>query len=133
MTPKNTKVKNIRIVVLTIGTLLALLFLLAFVPKIIINASDTVHTPNPGREWEGQVMLAMFITYLVGYALAWFWRLWGGLIIIIASLVVSGPFILLDENYASLIFGIPLFIVGLLYILLYQFEQSGKDESRNKQ
>ena len=126
MTEKNTDLKSFRKVVLTIGTVLALFFLLAFVPKILINSSDKVHTPNPGREWEGQVMLAMFITYLVGYTIGWLWRLWGGIIIILASLVVSIPFVILDENYASLIFGIPQFVVGVLYILLYRFENLGQ-------
>ena len=78
ITKNNTDAKSFRNVVFIIGTLLALFFILAFVHKIIINSSDKVHTPNPGREWEGQAMLAMFITYLVGYALGWLWRLWGG-------------------------------------------------------
>jgi ABC-type phosphate transport system permease subunit len=104
MTEKNTVVKSFRKVVLIIGTVLALFSLLAFVTKILINSSDKVHTTNPGREWEGQVMLAMFITYLVGYTFGWLWRLWGGIIIILASLVVSIPFVL-DKNYASLYSG----------------------------
>lgn len=128
MTEKNTDLKSFRKVVLIIGTVLALFFLLAFVPKILIMSSDKVHTPNPGREWEGQVMLAMFITYLVGYTFGWLWRLWGGIIIILASLVVSIPFVL-DENYASLIFGVPQFVVGVLYIVLYRFEKLGRNES----
>jgi hypothetical protein len=132
MTAKNSDLKSLRLIVLISGTLLALLFLLAFVPKMLINSSDKVHTPDPSREWEGQVMLAMFITYLIGYALGWLWRLWGGIIIIIAALVVSIPFILLDENYGSLIFGIPQFVVGVLYILLYRFEKSGNNESLTK-
>ena len=127
MTEKTKDIKSFRIVVLTIGSVLAFLFLLIFVPKMIINSSAKVHTPDPSREWEGQVMLAMFITYLVGYLLGWLWRLWGGIIIIIASLVVSVPFILLDENYGSLIFGIPQLVVGVLNILLYRLEKAGNN------
>jgi len=130
MTEKNTNVKIFRKVVLSIGTFFALFFLLAFVPKIITDLSGEGHKPIPGREWEGQVMLAMFITYLVGYTIGWWWRLWGGIIIILASLIVSIPFAIIDENYGSLIFGIPQFVIGILYILLYRSEKLGSIESR---
>jgi len=104
------------------GTILAIFFFLAFAPKFISEFSST-STPLPsGREWEGQVMVAMFLAYMTGYAVGWWWSLWGGIIICLAALVVSAPFIIIQGHYNSLIFGIPVLIVGGLYIVLHILE-----------
>ena len=131
MTKKNNAIKTFRNVALTISTLLAAFFLLAFLPKIIADFSGEGNKPIPGREWEGQVMLAMFITYLLGYAIGWWKRLWGGIIILLSSLIIFIPFTVMDENYGALIFVIPQFVLGLLYILVHRFEKHNKLISNN--
>ena len=122
MAEKKTRSKTFRTVVLGFGTLIALLFLLAAVPKLISNLLGDAPKPVSGREWEGHVMTVTFFTFITGYAIGWWRILWGGIIIILAALIATLPFIILQSNYGSLIFGIPQCVIGLLYLLLYWFE-----------
>ena len=126
MTEQSNKLKSVRIVVLSFGSLLALFFLLAFLPKIIMELIGDSPKVAAGREWEGQVMIATFLTLLIGYGIGWWRTFWGGVIIVLAAFVVTIPFITLQSNYGSLIFGIPLLFVGLLYLLLYLTEKQEK-------
>lgn len=110
------------------GTLLAVFFLLAFLPKIFSLLSGT---PSPmgavaGREWEGQIITVMFLMYMIGYAVGWWRSLCGGIVIILAALVVSVPFIVIQGHFNSLIFGFPIFIVGVLYVVLHVMESREK-------
>ncbi len=106
------------------GTLLAVFFLLAFLPKIFSDLNDTSPSPGAaaGREWEGDVMTAMFLAYMIGYAISWWRSLWGGIVIVLAALVVSVPFIVIQGHFNSLLFGLPVFIVGVLYLVLHVME-----------
>lgn len=123
MAEKVTRIRTFRIVVLALGTVVALCFIFIFVPSLISVLRGTAPKPQTSREWEGQIMIAVFIIFLVGYAIGWWKILWGGIIIILASLLVSMPFIILDNNYGSLIFAIPLFVIGFLYYSVYRFEK----------
>jgi hypothetical protein len=123
MADKNADSKTFRNVVLTLGTVLALFFLLAFVPKVISSFTNPSHTPQPGREWEGQIMTTMFAVFLFGFIVGWWRKLWGGILIILAGIIVSVPFIILRGNLGALIFGFPLFILGALYIRLNWIEK----------
>jgi len=111
-----------RAIVLGCGTLLALFFSVVFVPKIISVLRGTAPELPSGRQWEGHVMIAMFVIFMLGYIIGWWRSLWGGLLIIVAALLVSIPFSLQD-NYGSLIFGIPQFVIGILYIMLSRTEK----------
>jgi len=130
MTKKHNKSRAFRKLVLAIGTLLAILFLLVFGPKIVFNSIGTAPELPTGRHWEGQVMTAMFLIFMIGYAIGWWRILWGGITIILAAFLVSAPFIILQRNYGSLIFGLPQFAIGILYVLLYLLEkrESIRDE-----
>jgi hypothetical protein len=127
MTEMNSYSRNLRRVVLVVGTLLAVFFLLAAGPKLCGEIIGAPPSPNrdlsPDRAWEGQAMTATFLIFMVGYVIGWWRRLWGGLIMILAALVVVIPFIALARNYGSLIFGIPIFFVGLLYLMLFWDEK----------
>ena len=122
MDSRKTHLRTLRSVVLAAGSLLALFFLLAFFPKIVSVFLGTAQELPTGRHWEGRVMIAMVLTFMAGYAIGWWRPFWGGLLMIIAALLVSGPFIL-QGNYGSLIFGIPQFAIGVLYILLSRLEK----------
>jgi hypothetical protein len=110
------------------GTLLAVFFLLAFLPKTLSLLSGTSSPMGAvaGREWEGQIMTAMFLTYVAGYVIGWWRSLGGGIVIILAALVVSVPFIVIQGHFNSLIFGLPIFIVGVLYVVLHVMESREK-------
>ena len=109
-----------------VGTLLAVFLLVAFLPKILSKLVEGSHVFPQGREWEGQAMLAMFLIYLIGYAISWWRPLWGGIFICLSAAAVSAPFIIIDGHYNSLMFGVPLFIVGVFYLLLHSLESREK-------
>ena len=123
MAEKRNRSKALRILVLILGTLLALFFLLAFVPKIITILIGTAPELPPGQQWEGHVMTAMFLIFMIGYTIGWWRKFWGGTLILLAAFVVCLPFIIFQNNYGSLIFGIPQFVIGILYLLLYWNEK----------
>ncbi len=106
----------IRIVALVIGSLLALLLSLLLVPKIVEVTLGTAPELRPGVEWEGQLMIGMYITFMAGYLVGWWRSLWGGIIIITSSLLIVVPLVSVG-NIGSFIFGIPLFAIGTLYVL----------------
>jgi len=97
------------------------LFLAAFTPKLISDLRGGGSPPPDGRAWEGHVMIAMFATFMAGYAVGWWRVLWGGLLIILAACIVSIPFVI-QGNYGSLIFGIPQFVIGVLYVVLHRID-----------
>jgi len=68
-------------------------------------------------------MTAMFLVYMIGYAIGWWWTLWGGIVILLAGVLVCVPFILIEGNYGSLVLGIPQFVVGILYIWVWRIEK----------
>ena len=71
-------------------------------------------------------MTQMFVTFLLGYGIGWWRSLFGGVLIVLSAFVVSVPFAL-DGNYAAFMFGIPLFVCGLLYLSLYGVERRGHE------
>jgi hypothetical protein len=119
---RKAQTRIFRAIVLGCGTLLALLFLLAFVPKTISFLRGTASELPSGRQWEGQVMITMFVIFMLGYIIGWWRSLLGGLLMIVAALLVSIPFSLQD-NCGSLIFGIPQLVIGILYIVLSRTEK----------
>lgn len=114
--------RTFRAIVVGCGTLLALFFSIVFLPKIVSVLRGTATELPAGRQWEGHVMIAMFVIFMLGYVVGWWRSRWGGLLIIAAALLVSVPFSLLG-NYGSLIFGIPQLVIGILYVMLSRTER----------
>ena len=129
MSETNPRLRRIRTLTLILGTILAVFFILAFVPKLIMSMGETQATSPLGGNWEGQVMTAVFLIYMVGYGIGWWKRLWGGILMLLAAVVQMGPFIIIASNFGSLIFGIPILVVGILYIRLDKFEKQLKTQS----
>jgi hypothetical protein len=121
MADKSAAPRILRWGVLTLATLLAILLLAALGPKLVSVLRGTAPPLPIGREWEGRVMIAMFATFMAGYAVGWWRPLWGGLLIILAACIVSIP-LALQRNYGSLIFGIPLLVIGVLYVVRYRID-----------
>jgi hypothetical protein len=123
MANAESQLKTVRIIVLSAGTLLTVLFLLVFGPKVLSVFTGTAPELPPDQQWEGDVMVAMFAVFMIGYVVGWFRPLWGGTIMILAACLVSLPFMVIRSQYSTLIFGIPQLAVGLLYLLLYRVEK----------
>jgi hypothetical protein len=113
--------KALSVIAFAFATILALFFLLVFVPKIISVLNGTARELPPGQQWEGHIMIAMFVVFMLGYIIGWWRPLWGGRMMIAAALLVSVP-LSLQGNLGSLIFGIPQFAIGSLYVLLARME-----------
>lgn len=54
-----------------------------------------------------------FFTYMTGYLLVWWKPLWGSVIIMLGSLLIT---IINYDNFGFLIFAIPTFLVGIFYL-----------------
>jgi hypothetical protein len=54
-----------------------------------------------------------FFTYMIGYAIVWWKPLWGSLIIMLGSILIT---LININNFGFLIFAVPTFLVGLFYI-----------------
>jgi hypothetical protein len=57
-----------------------------------------------------------FISYLIGYAIVWWKPLWGSIILIAASILVT---VINIDNPGFLIFALPALLVGSLYLVLW--------------
>jgi len=55
-----------------------------------------------------------FFTYIIGYAIIWWKPLWGAVIIMTGSLLSA---VINFDNPGFLIFAIPTFAVGILYLI----------------
>jgi hypothetical protein len=75
---------------------------------------------------EMRFWLYFSLPYLIGYVLGWWRRGWGGIIIILSALMLYLFYILTGEGWLimALIFGSPIFVVGVFYLSLYQIEKA---------
>ena len=83
-----------------------------FVDKGIVALKEMI---NAMIDWYDDPT-AFFIWYIIGYALIWWKAVWGSIIIMAASILVS---VVNFNNLGFLIFAIPAFLVGVLYILAW--------------
>ncbi len=97
-----------------LASLLVLFFLLAFGPKFFKGITD-IYGGEEG--WEGIVMMVTFLVFIAGFIISWWKKCLGGVIILLASIIQMAPFLIIDGNLGSFIFGIPLFVVGCLFLL----------------
>ena len=102
-----------------LASIFAVFFILAFLPKLVSGVIEAFRS----GEWEGMVMKYTFYVFLAGFIVSWWKKCFGGWIILFASIIQMGPFLIIDGNLGSLIFGIPLFVIGLMF-LLYCLDRS---------
>ena len=121
MNNPETKIKeNSRTLRITAYVLVSALFLFisfALVPKIIMDISEKGFSVLYSDSWEVLVMYWTYIVFTIGFAIVWKNRLIGGIIILVASILQMGPFLIIDLNFGSLIFGLPMLVVGILFLL----------------
>jgi len=113
--PQETRKKALLIVTRILASLLAMFFIATFGPKIFEGIIE-IYRGEEG--WEGIVMMLTFLVFIVGFILSWWKKCWGGIIILLASIIQMAPFLIIDGNLGSLIFGVPLFVVGALFLLV---------------
>ncbi len=114
----NISAKRKKVLLMTtrvLASLLALFFIVSFGPKFFDGISDIYR----GEEsWGGIVMMLTFLVFIVGFILSWWKKCTGGALILLASIIQMIPFLIIECNLGSLIFGVPLFVVGALFLLV---------------
>lgn len=101
------------------ASLVALFFVFAFAPKLIDQYLNFgVYGSVVNGNWEALVMELTFWIFIIGYLISWIKNYTGGIILIVASLVQMFPFLIIDGNLGSLIFGIPILISGILFLFV---------------
>ena len=114
---QSKKAKTLLIVARVFTSLFALFYGFAIVPKLIGQYFIEGEGLSDGG-WEGWVMEITFYIFVIGFVFSWWKKCTGGIILIIASIVQMGPFLIIDGNLGSLIFGVPLLISGVLFLVV---------------
>jgi hypothetical protein len=102
------------------ASVIVLFFALFVIPDIIEGITREGHYLPENNKWEGVIMTIWFILLVIGYIISWFKELSGGIIMILAGLTVSLPFIILAKNFGSLIFGGTSIAAGLLFLIYWR-------------
>jgi hypothetical protein len=118
VTPVNKKAKTQLLIARIFASVLAFLFVIIFVPKLIGEIIDAFDGKAFFDGWQGIVMEVTFFVFIAGYIVSWWKKCAGGIIIIIASLIQMLPFLIIEGNTGSLIFGVPLLVAGVLFVSL---------------
>ena len=111
------------IITYSFTSLVAAFFIIAFVPKLIDEYMGIIMGDVKGNfsGWEGIVMELTFYIFVIGFFLSIKRSAIGGIVILLASVVQMGPFLIIDGNMGSLIFGIPMLICGILLLLVHRY------------
>ncbi len=112
------KLKRLKITANVLVILLFIFMSLALVPKIIGDISKNGISTFYDETWQVMVMYWTYIVFAIGVAIVWKHKLIGSIIILLASLLQMLPFLIIDLNFGSLIFGLPMFVSGLLFYII---------------
>lgn len=112
------KLKRLKITANVLVILLFIFMSLALVPKIIGDISKNGISTFYDETWQVMVMYWTYIVFVIGVAIVWKHKLVGSIIILLASLLQVLPFLIIDLNFGSLIFGLPMFVSGLLFYII---------------
>lgn len=125
---RNPKTKKDILVIITIilASLLVLFFSIALLPKLIESVIDDGYKSFHTGSWGGLIMTWTYIVFIIGFILVWRHKLIGGIFIVLASIIQMGPFLRIESNLGSLIFGIPLLVVGILFLIIPEIRPKKK-------
>lgn len=117
-TKSTEKPKALKITTYVFTILLFLFFSFALVPKIVGDIAEDGFSIFYSGGWEGLVMTWTYIVFFFGFAIVWKNKRIGGVIIVLSSILQMAPFLIIDLNFGSLIFGLPLLVSGILFLIL---------------
>jgi len=124
LTPPPKKINSMLLTARIFSSLLALFIGLALIPKLIDDYSATSGSKLWLTDsWEGMVMELTLYVFMLGYIFSWWKKCTGGIIILIASIIQMAPFIIIQGNFGSLIFGLPMVVSGILFLALCREER----------
>ena len=119
------KSKALRITAYALVSALFLFISIALVPKIIMDISEKGFSVLYNDTWEVLVMYWTYIVFTIGFAIVWKNKLIGGIIILLASILQMAPFLIIDLNFGSLIFGLPMLVSAILFLVLSNCQYKG--------
>ncbi len=102
------------------STIIFLFYSLSYLPKLVGDIMDEGFSTLYSNTWEVLVMTWTYFTFTVGFALSWFKKFVAAIIILFAAVLQMAPFLIIDANFGSLIFGLPLLTIGILLLVLHK-------------
>jgi hypothetical protein len=118
-----TRQKTARLVIRIVVSLVTLLYLLIFLPKIIQDILEGSSAGPPGDGWEGTMVTTGFLVFVLGYILSWWRGLFGGIIMIIAGIIMFATHMMSADGEFEflpfLVFPAPMIICGILFIIFW--------------
>ncbi len=116
--PKPKKKKVLVNITIILASLLLLFFSFALLPKLIQGIIDDGLKSFYTGNWGGLVMTWTYIVFIISLIIVWWYKLIGGILIVLSSILQMAPFLIIEGNLGSLIFGIPLLVVGILVLII---------------
>lgn len=115
ITPKRSKLFLFTFI---LSTVFFLFHSFAYLPKLIEDIMEKGFSTLYSDTWEVLVMTWTYFVFAVGFALSWFKKFAAAIIILFAAVLQMAPFLIIDGNFGSLIFGLPLLVIGILLLVL---------------
>jgi len=114
-TPKRSKLFLFTFI---FSTIIFLFFSVSFLPKLAGDIIDNGFSTLYAETWQVMVMTYTYFVFAVGFVLSWFKKFIAAIIIIFAAILQMAPFLIIESNFGSLIFGFPLLLIGILLFVL---------------
>ena len=119
----SNSLKITRLIIRIFASLVTLFYLLAFVPKFIQTLLGDAPEIPPGDDWEGSMVTASFLIFVLGYIFSWWRGLVGGIIIAIGGILMFFTHILSAngefEFLPFFVFSGPMLLCGILYLVFW--------------
>ena len=122
--PKSKGSKTLIIITIVLASILCIFFSFALLPKLIGSIIEEGFNSLYSGDWGGLVMTWTYIVFIIGFIVVWWHKLFGGIIIVLSSILQMAPFLIIEGNLGSLIFGIPLLVVGILFIVIPEYRRN---------
>lgn len=106
------------LIIRVLAVLFFLFYILTLGPKLIDEIREIINGAPVYRGWGMMVMELTFLIFLAGFIISWWRKCLGGLVIVLASFVQMLPFLIIEGNLGSLYFGVPLFVIGALFLII---------------
>jgi len=115
--------KTLKLVIRIVVSLITLFYLLAFIPKLIQDILEGSSTGPPGDSWEGNMVTAGVLIFVLGYIITWWRGVIGGILLIIAGLIMFATHMMSAEGEFEvvpfLVFSFPMVLCGILFIIFW--------------
>ena len=103
----------------SVGSIIAVPFGFFAIADAITTIKNADGYFMQNMNYEGLIMTSVIFLFLIGYLVTWINTGIGGVLIILAGLLVAIPLIIIDGNIGTLIFALPFTGAGSLYVVYW--------------